>query len=324
MPVEDRTERKSEGTAKGLSPQAERGVPQGFSGAWRVCGKQLIADAMAKYPDVLFYVCSTLVPADERSNTKPMIDDDMVLAARFLAARSEVNSAAIAERPSSGEHRAPVDGEENRLSLYRPYPKQREFHAAGAEHDERLLIAGNQLGKTLAGGMEWAMHLTGRYPDWWTGRVFDAPVHLLASGVTAESTRDDPQRILLGPPQQREKWGTGTIPRDALKDWTLSQVIGDGVDSVVVRWGGGGGVQPGESILAFKSYEKGRQKWQGETLDGVWFDEEPPLDIYSEERTRCQVRRGAAIVTFTPLLEMTDVVKLFLGEADLARVRRTP
>jgi len=96
------------------------------------------------------------------------------------------------------------------------------------------------------------------------------------------------------------------------------------VDSVVVRWGGGGGVQPGESILAFKSYEKGRQKWQGETLDGVWFDEEPPLDIYSEERTRCQVRRGAAIVTFTPLLEMTDVVKLFLGEADLARVRRTP
>ena len=42
----------------------------------------------------------------------------------------------------------------------------------------------------------------------------------------------------------------------------------------------------GESVLAFKSYEKGREKWQGETLDGVWFDEEPPLDIYCEGRTR--------------------------------------
>ena len=31
-------------------------------------------------------------------------------------------------------------------------------------HRERLFLAGNQLGKTLAGGAEWAMHLTGRYP----------------------------------------------------------------------------------------------------------------------------------------------------------------
>ncbi|HUR57285.1 MAG TPA: terminase family protein, partial [Opitutaceae bacterium] len=89
----------------------------------------------------------------------------------------------------------------------------------------------------------------------------------------------------------------------------------------VVRWGGGGDVQQGESVLAFKSYEKGRQKWQGETLDGVWFDEEPPLDIYSEGRTRCQARRGIVIVTFTPLLGMSDVVRLFLNDMDVARMR---
>ena len=140
----------------------------------------------------------------------------------------------------------------------------------------------------------------------------------------AAGARDNPQRILLGQPQQRERWGTGTIPHDALKETTLSNWVRDSVDSAVVRWGGGGDVQQGESILAFKSYEKGRQKWQGETLDGVWFDEEPPLDIYCEGRTRCQVLRGIVIVTFTPLLGMTDVVKLFLGEADLARVRREP
>ena len=47
---------------------------------------------------------------------------------------------------------------------------QREFHEAGAVHRERLFMAGNQLGKTVAGSFEWAMHLTGDYPDWWNGR----------------------------------------------------------------------------------------------------------------------------------------------------------
>ena len=35
-----------------------------------------------------------------------------------------------------------------KLLRYRPYPKQAAFHAAGAVHRERLLMAGNQLGKT--------------------------------------------------------------------------------------------------------------------------------------------------------------------------------
>src|SRR5215469_17728345 len=64
---------------------------------------------------------------------------------------------------------------ENRLKYYEPYPKQLDFHAAGAAHRERLLMAGNQLGKTLAGGFEAAIHATGRYPEWWQGKRFDGP-----------------------------------------------------------------------------------------------------------------------------------------------------
>jgi phage terminase large subunit-like protein len=187
----------------------------------------------------------------------------------------------------------------DRLAAYRPYPRQAAFHAAGALHRERLFMAGNQLGKTWAGGFEWAMHLTGRYPDGWQGRVFDRPVRLWAAGVTGESTRDNPQRVLVGPPQRRERWGTGAIPGDAI---------------VVVRHGGGGDLQAGESVLGFKSYEKGREKWQGETLEGVWFDEEPSLEIYSEGLTRTNATGGLAIVTFTPLLGMSEVVKLFMTE----------
>lgn len=37
-------------------------------------------------------------------------------------------------------------------------------------------MAGNQLGKTLAGGFEAAIHATGRYPDWWKGKRFDGKV----------------------------------------------------------------------------------------------------------------------------------------------------
>ena len=49
---------------------------------------------------------------------------------------------------------AKTGAEYNQLASYRPYLKQIGFHAAGAAYDERLLMAGNQLGKTLAGGME--------------------------------------------------------------------------------------------------------------------------------------------------------------------------
>jgi phage terminase large subunit-like protein len=208
--------------------------------------------------------------------------------------------------------------ERDRLKGYRPYPRQRQFHAAGKTCRERLFMAGNQLGKTWAGGFEWAMHLTGRYPDWWTGRVFDRPVRLWAAGVTGESTRDNPQRVLVGPPQRKERWGTGAIPKACLKDWTAGRGAPGGLDSVVVRWGGGSDVQAGESVLAFKSYEKGREKWQGETLEGVWFDEEPPLAIYSEGLTRTNATGGIVMVTFTPLQGMSEVVKLYLEDAGYA------
>jgi len=209
----------------------------------------------------------------------------------------------------------------NRLKFYKPYTKQREFHAAGAAFSERLFMAGNQLGKTVAGGAEWAMHLTGRYPDWWDGATFDKPPLLWAGSVTGESTRDNPQRILVGPPAKEEEWGTGFIPAECILSRTRAMGVPNLLDSVVVRWGGGGDVQAGESVLAFKAYEKGREKWQGPTVDGVWFDEEPDEDIYSEGMTRTNNgQRGQfGQLTFTPLLGMSEVVRRYTmpGEDDV-------
>jgi hypothetical protein len=48
------------------------------------------------------------------------------------------------------------------------YPKHLQFFAAGAQHQERCMLAANRVGKTFgAGGYETALHLTGDYPDWW-------------------------------------------------------------------------------------------------------------------------------------------------------------
>lgn len=202
-----------------------------------------------------------------------------------------------------------------KLERYRPYPKQAEFHAAGAEYKERLFLAGNQLGKTWSGGFEFAMHLTGRYPDWWTGWRFDKPIQAWAAGPTSEKTRDNPQRILIGPPADQESWGTGSIPADAFVGRpSASRGMADAIDQMVVKH-----VSGGQSILGFNAYEKGRSKWQGDTLDLIWFDEEPPADIYSEGLTRTTATNGIVYITATPLLGMSEVVRKFYPEPETAR-----
>ena len=196
--------------------------------------------------------------------------------------------------------------DENRLAYYAAYPKQLQFHELGSTKRERLFLAGNQLGKTWSGGMEMAFHLTGNYPEAWRGRRFGGPVRAWAAGVTGESTRDNPQRILLGP---LGKQGTGSIPKENILEVRNGRGLPDAVDGVLVKHKSGG-----VSQLAFKSYERGREKWQGETLDAVWLDEEPPLDIYTEALARIAASGGMLYLTCTPLLGMSGVVRRFLNE----------
>lgn len=196
-----------------------------------------------------------------------------------------------------------------KLLRYLPYVKQRDFHASGLGHRERLLMAGNQLGKTFSGAAEMAYHLTGQYPHWWQGRRFDRPIRAWVGSKTGEVTRDGVQRLLIGEPKDQEQWGTGFIPGDAIVETSRRMGVADSIDSVLVKH-----VSGLNSALGFKSYDQGRQKWQGETLDVVWFDEEPEQDIYTEGLTRTNATGGLTYLTFTPLLGMSDVVRRFLME----------
>lgn len=209
------------------------------------------------------------------------------------------------------ERRIAID----RLAHYKPYPKQMEFHASGAlPVYERLFMAGNQLGKTFAGAAETSYHLTGRYPRDWQGRRWDRPIVAIGGSESGELTRDGMQRLLVGPPKVEADWGTGYIPKDCLIDWSRKNGVADALDSVTVKH-----VNGGASTFGFKSYDQGRAKWQANTVDWVWFDEEPPQDVYSEGVTRTVATGGSTILTFTPLLGMSSVVKRFLNERDAHR-----
>jgi phage terminase large subunit-like protein len=204
---------------------------------------------------------------------------------------------------------------ENKLADFRPYKKQLEFYAATSNLSLRefLLMAGNQVGKTLAAAYMTSMHLTGRYPDWWPGSVFDTTTSGWAASETGQGTRDTVQRLLLGRPGA---WGTGAIPNDAIKDIKRAQGgVPDLVETILVRHGGGGDVQAQTSSLTLKTYDQGRLRWQGETLDFVWFDEEPPEDIYIEGLTRTNATNGIVWITFTPLLGASVVVRRFLEKS---------
>lgn len=221
---------------------------------------------------------------------------------------------AVLERMSEAERQMLREAlqrvvQQNRLARYRPYAKQSEFHALGAKKRERMLSAGNQLGKTLSAGAEVAMHLTGRYPAVWAGKRFTKGNHWLAGSETGDLTRKGVQRILFG----REPWlepGTGMVPGDAILGVKRNRHSTDLIDTARVRFTDAEG-KTSVSTISLKSYDQGRERWQADTVDGVWFDEEPPEDIYMEGLTRTNVAFGPVIVTCTLLQGMTKIASRF-------------
>lgn len=218
------------------------------------------------------------------------------------------------------------------IDFYVPYPKQLEFHNAGLMKRERLFMAGNRVGKTFCGAFEMAMHLTGEYPEWWLGRRFNRPIKAWAASDTGTTTRDIVQTKLCGPYAYPAKYGTGMIPKKAV-DWTkdvsLARGVTDLFDTVLVTHRTNG-VIDGKSILTFKTYEQGAKKWQGEAVDVIWNDEEPPEDVYAEGMARMAPtdpteEGGINYTTFTPLMGKSKVVLRFMDEpsADRTIIRMT-
>lgn len=156
------------------------------------------------------------------------------------------------------------------------------------------------------GGYESALHLTGRYPAWWRGHRFERPIDAWAAGDTKETVRDIIQAKMVG---VESAYGTGLIPGDDIVR-VVRRPNGNGaLDYVEVRHQSGG-----ISRLGFKSYDQGREAFQGTEKDLVWLDEEANEGIRSECVMRLMTTDGLLIETFTPLRGLTPIVLKYLGD----------
>ncbi len=189
----------------------------------------------------------------------------------------------------------------NRLLYYnrdRVHLKQVEFHKCLKRN--RWVLGGNRSGKTECGAAEAVWMARGIHPY----RENKPDVSGWVVSLSAAVQRDVAQSKVLY--YLNPEWiedivmisGKASNPKGGVIDYiTLKNVFG------------------GTSRIGFKSCEAGREKFQGASLDFVWFDEEPPRDIYEECRMRIIDKKGDLFGTMTPLKGMTFIYnKIYMNE----------
>ncbi len=170
------------------------------------------------------------------------------------------------------------------------HKKQLAFHKCKKRN--RWVFGGNRSGKTECGAVECVWLATGTHPYKPNRKnVFGWVVSL-----TTQVQRDVAQRKILH--YLRPDRIEDVVMLSGRKDSPASGVI----DQIIVKNALGG-----TSVIGFKSCDQGREKFQGSSLDFVWFDEEPPKDIYEECLMRVIDREGEIFGTMTPLKGLTFV-----------------
>ncbi len=168
------------------------------------------------------------------------------------------------------------------------HKKQILFHKCKKRN--RWVFGGNRSGKTECGAVECVYMARGIHPY----RKNRQNVMGWVVSLSQQVQRDVAQRKILH--YLRPDWIEEIVMLSGRRDSPSSGVI----DFIRVKNALGG-----SSIIGFKSCDQGREKFQGSSLDFVWFDEEPPKDIYDECRMRVMDRQGDIFGTMTPLKGIT-------------------
>lgn len=198
------------------------------------------------------------------------------------------------------------------------YTKHVNFFKSGSTHHQRLFMAANRVGKTLGMGCELVYHLTGEYPHWWEGKRFTTNSEWWVCGVTARDVKVVLQDLLIG---KVNEFGEGLVPYDLLDFDTIkdAQRIDTPINAFRVKHKPTGTW----STVEFKTYEQGRQSFQG-TARSIWLDEECPQDIYAECLTRTATGDNILVMTFTPLKGPTPLIKDYIGDKTIAELTDGP
>jgi len=164
------------------------------------------------------------------------------------------------------------------------HKKQLAFHKCKKRN--RWVFGGNRSGKTECGAVETVWMLRGIHPY----RKNRKNVFGWAVSLSQQVQRDVAQSKILK--YLPKSWLAEITMLSGRKDSPSSGVI----DQIKVK-----NVFGGISTLGFKSCDQGREKFQGSSLDFVWFDEEPPKDVYDECLMRVMDKKGDIFGTMTPL-----------------------
>lgn len=207
----------------------------------------------------------------------------------------------IVERLREIEREQEKRRREDRLASYnageKKHEKQLAFHKCAKRN--RWVFGGNRSGKTECGAVECVYMARGIHPY----RKNRQNVCGWVVSLSAQVQRDVAQKKILY--YLRRDWIEEIVMQSGRKDSPENGVI----DFIRIR-----NVFGGSSVIGFKSCDQGREKFQGASLDFVWFDEEPPKEIYEECRMRVIDRRGDIFGTMTPLKGLTFVYEdIFLN-----------
>lgn len=184
---------------------------------------------------------------------------------------------------------------ENGINYYEPHYKQEDFHKSTLRN--RWVFGGNRTGKTVSGGAEAVWYATGQHPH----KKIRTPNRGWVVSLTNEVQRDVAQKEIL-------RW----LPKHMIADVQMRQGRKDSLETGIIDF-----IQlTNGSIIGFKSCDQGRAKFQGTSQHYIWFDEEPPEDIYAECKMRVLDTVGDIWGTMTPLQGLTWVYDaIYMNEA---------
>lgn len=178
--------------------------------------------------------------------------------------------------------------------------KQLAFHKCPKRN--RWVFGGNRSGKTECGAVESIYMARGIHPY----RKNRDGIFGWVVSLSREVQRDVAQSKIL-------KY----LPKEWIADVVMSSGRKDDPDSGIIDQIKVKNVFGGISVIGFKSCDQGREKFQGSSLDFVWFDEEPPEDVYRECKMRVLDKKGDIFGTMTPLKGLTFVYdEIYLNSAN--------
>lgn len=170
------------------------------------------------------------------------------------------------------------------------HKKQLAFHKCKKRN--RWVFGGNRSGKTECGAVETIWLARGIHPY----RQNKKNISCWVVSLSLQVQRDVAQAKILS--YLNKSWIKDVVMANGRKDSLENGII----DTLIIK-----NVFGGESKIGFKSCDQGREKFQGTSLDFVWFDEEPPYDIYKECKMRVFDKQGELFGTMTPLKGLTWV-----------------